>query len=429
MIELLSSIKYRAKLIKKELDLKHDLKLNCTLSIFVPKPFTPFQWAGQDSLETISQKISYIRDKSKSLKGVRIKIHEKYISEIEAVLTRGDSSLCDYIKELYKNGCYLDAWDENFDRNKWYEIAEKCGISVSALAQKTYKIDEELPWDFINIGIKKEWFINEYEKALNSQSSVPCETACSNCGICSEYKVSKSLDKPYTPQIRTDISIDKSVIKKYRAKITKKGYLKFLSHLDWQNTIVKGLFRSQLPVVFTEGFNPIPKISLGAALPLFIESNTEFVDFELYGNHNTENIKNILNNAIDPMAQIINIEKIDKSAKSLDIITQWAKYEISFLNKGISNFDNLMYIKNKLTSEDEIFLKKKTKKGVDKLLNIKNSIRDVQINDEKLFVTLKTGQNPDIPSVRADDLMKIFYPETKFNITRIALFDENMQIL
>ena len=429
MIELLSGIKYRAKLIKKELDLKHDLKLNCTLSIFVPKPFTPFQWAGQDSLETISQKISYIRDKSKSLKGVRIKIHEKYISEIEAVLTRGDSSLCDYIKELYKNGCYLDAWDENFDRNKWYEIAEKCGISVSALAQKTYKIDEELPWDFINIGIKKEWFINEYEKALNSQSSVPCETACSNCGICSEYKVSKSLDKPYTPQIRTDISIDKSVIKKYRAKITKKGYLKFLSHLDWQNTIVKGLFRSQLPVVFTEGFNPIPKISLGAALPLFIESDTEFVDFELYGNHNTENIKNILNNAIDPMAQIINIEKIDKSAKSLDIITQWAKYEISFLNKGISNFDNLMYIKNKLTSEDEIFLKKKTKKGVDKLLNIKNSIRDVQINDEKLFVTLKTGQNPDIPSVRADDLMKIFYPETKFNITRIALFDENMQIL
>ena len=164
-------------------------------------------------------------------------------------------------------------------------------------------------------------------------------------------------------------------------------------------------------------------------MPLFIESDTEFVDFELYGNHNTENIKNILNNAIDPMAQIINIEKIDKSAKSLDIITQWAKYEISFLNKGISNFDNLMYIKNKLTSEDEIFLKKKTKKGVDKLLNIKNSIRDVQINDEKLFVTLKTGQNQDIPSVRADDLMKIFYSETKFNITRIALFDENMQIL
>ena len=59
--------------------------------------------------------------------------------------------------------------------------------------------------------------------------------------------------------------------------------MKFLSHLDWQNTLVKGLFRSQLPVVFTEGFNPIPKISLGAALPIFVESETEFIDFELYG--------------------------------------------------------------------------------------------------------------------------------------------------
>ena len=124
----------------------------------MPKPFTPFQWVGQDSLETITQKISYIREKSKSLKSVRIKIHEKYISEIEAVLTRGDSSLCKYIEELYRAGCYLDTWDENFDRNKWYDLAEKCGFSVGKLSQKEFALDEELPWDFINVGIKKAGF-------------------------------------------------------------------------------------------------------------------------------------------------------------------------------------------------------------------------------------------------------------------------------
>lgn len=429
MIELLGGIKYRAKLLKKELDLKQDLKLNCTLSIFVPKPFTPFQWTGQNSLETITEKIRYIREKSKSLKGVRIKIHEKYISEIEAVLTRGDSSLCKYIEKLYENGCYLDAWDENFDKDKWYSIAQECGFSVGELSQKEFALDETLPWDFINVGIKKEWFVNEYLKALQSQSSVPCETACSNCGICSEYKVSKHLDKPYEPLLKEKKDFSKLPFKKYRAKITKKGYLKFLSHLDWQNTLVKGLFRSGLPVVFTEGFNPIPRISLGAALPIFIESETEFIDFELYGDRPLEEIKQILNAALDKNAQIINICEIDKSTPSLDITTQWARYEISPLEKDISKIQLLEYIINKLTSEDDIFLKKKTKKGIDKLINIKQSVRDVEYKDNKLYVTLKAGQNQNIPSVRADDLMKIFYPDEKFNITRTALYDADLQVL
>ncbi len=429
MIELLSSIRYKAKQIKNELGLKQDLKLNCTLSIFVPKPFTPFQWTGQDSLDTISQKIAYIREKSKPLKSVRIKIHEKYISEIEAVLTRGDSSLCAYIENLYKNGCYLDTWDENFDKDKWYKIAQDSGFSIGELAQKVFDIDEQLPWDFINVGIRKEWFQNEYKKALVSTASVPCETKCSNCGICQEYKVHKVTDEPYTPVLSKNKDYSDVDVHKYRAKVTKKGYLKFLSHLDWQNTLVKGLFRSGLPVVFTEGFNPIPKISLGAALPIFIESETEFIDFELYGSHDTEQIKVVLNNSFDPMARIIKIYEIDKSTKSLDITTQWAKYEIAPLEKNLSNFENLMYIKDKLTSQNEIFLKKKTKKGIDKLINIKQSVKDVELKDNKLYVTLKTGQNQEIPSVRADDLMKIFYPEDKFEITRLVLFDENMQVL
>jgi len=429
MLELLGGIRYRAKQIKAEMGLNHDLKLNCTLSIFVPKPFTPFQWVGQDSLETISEKIAYIREKSKSLKGVRIKIHEKYISEIEAVLTRGDSTLCKYIEKLYESGCYLDTWDENFDKAKWYNSAVECGFTLGELSQKQFKLDEELPWDFINIGIKKDWLINEYEKAINSKSSITCETQCSNCGICTSFNTKKVLDKQYTPNNNPNSNIHKDTITKYRAKVTKKGYLKFLSHLDWQNTLVKGLFRSQLPVVFTEGFNPIPKISLGAALPIFIESTTEFIDFELYDDKNPLEIKDILNKTFDKNAQIIDIYKIDKSTKSLDITTQWARYEIRNFEEGISNFENLMYIKDKLTSEDEIFLKKKNKKGIDKLVNIKQSVKDVEIEKGKLYVTLKAGQNQEIPAVRADDFMKIFYPEDKFNITRIVLYDEQMKAL
>ncbi len=429
MIELLGGIKYRARNIRNELGLKQDLKLNCTLSIFVPKPFTPFQWVGQDSLEKISEKINYIRDKSKSLKGVRIKIHEKFISEIEAVLTRGDASLCAYIEALYNKGCYLDAWDENFDKFVWMDTAKECGLNLGELAQKTFNLDETLPWDFINSGIKKDWFVAEYKKAMESTASEPCETKCTNCGICSEYKVSKQLDKPYEPFLKEKEEINHSAVKKFRAKLIKKDYLKFLSHLDWQNTLVKALFRSGLKVVFTEGFNPIPKISLGSALPIFVESETEFLDFELWGDYSLEEIKTSLNAALDKNAQIIEICEIPKNALSLDVATQWARYEIEHLEKNVSNFDDLMYIRDKLTSEDEIFLKKKTKKGIDKLINIKQSVKDIEFKDNKLYVTLKTGQNSDIPSIRADHLMNIFYPEKKFNIKRLYLYDEKMGLL
>ena len=182
-------------------------------------------------------------------------------------------------------------------------------------------------------------------------------------------------------------------------------------------------------VVFTEGFNPIPKISLGVALPIFVESEGEFFEFELREERTPEEIQDILNGVLDKNAQIIKICEIDKKSKSLDVQVQWAKYEFTPKNTGIPNLPNLGYIKNELTSEKEIYLTKKTKKGIDKLICINNSVRDIEITDGKLYITLKVGQNADVPSVRPDELIKFFYPDEKFNIKRLKFFDENLMEL
>lgn len=427
MLDLLTRIRYRAKMIKNETGLKHDLKLNCTLSIFVPKPFTPFQWCGQDSMETLSEKIRYIKERP--IKGVRIKIHDKYTSQIEAMLTRADSSICSFIEELHNAGCYLDAWEEYFDRNVWLEAARKCGISIEQLAQKAYKTDEALPWDFINTGIKKDWFLNEYNRAMESKSSVPCESKCSNCGICPEFKVKKVLDEPYSPKLCAQPDFSQLEAKRFRVKLTKNGYLKYLSHLDWQNTLVKALFRSELKLAFSEGFNPIPKVSLGVALPLFVEGVGEFFEFEIFDDLTCEEIKDTLNKVLDKNAQISEIHKIEKPYKSLDTLIQWARYEFVPIveNEGLLKSADLMYIRNVLTSGEEIFLTKKTKKGIDKLISINKSVENVEIKDNKIFATLKTGQNQEIPSLRADEFIKFFYPDYKFNITRLEFYDGNMK--
>ena len=138
MAELLKRIKYRAKLIKKEKGLNHGLDITCTLSIFVPKPFTPFQWHGQMNLDKVTEHINYLKEQISHIKGVKVNYHDKFVSRIEAALTRGDRGLCKYIEALYKKGCYLDAWGEYFNKNIWHETASECGISLEELAEKTF---------------------------------------------------------------------------------------------------------------------------------------------------------------------------------------------------------------------------------------------------------------------------------------------------
>ena len=140
MAELLSKIKYRAKLLKREKDLKHGLDITCTLSIFVPKPFTPFQWCPQMDIDKVTEHIKYLKSKTDKIKGVKINYHEKFVSIIEAVVTRGDERLCAVIEALYKKGCYLDSWGEYFDKDIWFETALEQGISLEEEAKRGGRI-------------------------------------------------------------------------------------------------------------------------------------------------------------------------------------------------------------------------------------------------------------------------------------------------
>ena len=204
MANLLNKIKYRARLLKREKSINHGLDITCTLSIFVPKPFTPFQWCGQMDLKEVSEHIRYLKEKTKHIKGLKINYHEDVISQIEAVLTRGNKSLCKYIEALYKKGCYLDAWGEYFKENIWHETAKELGIDLAELAKHQYSTDEELAWDFIDTGIDKSWLVNEYNLAITPCPGTPqpsvvptCEKQCVNCGVCKNLKTHKVIAKPF----------------------------------------------------------------------------------------------------------------------------------------------------------------------------------------------------------------------------------------
>ena len=457
MAELLNRIKYRCRQIKREKGINHGLDITCTLSIFVPKPFTPFQWHGQMCLEKVDEHIRYLREKTAHIKGLKINYHEDTISQIEAVLTRGDKSLCKYIEALYKKGCYLDAWGEYFKKEVWHDTAKELGINLAELAQKQYSTEENLPWDFINIGVDKEWFINEYKTALSEQNStdtptiVPtCETKCVNCGVCKNLKTHKILAKPFrasekAQNLKIEIKDPKTIngydreIYKYRIKLTKTGILKYFSHLDWQNTFFKALARTDLNIVYSLGYNPSMKVSMGIALPLFAESECELVDIELFDNISTDELKLKLEKVLPEQSRVISIVKIEKNAPAIDITAQWAEYKIDIFNKSLYDFENLRYNTDKVLSSKEIFIEKKNKKGLIKKTDIKKSIKSYRFEGESLFIVLKSGQSAinqkdgtteeGIPALRADVLMNLIAPDVTFDIKRIRFFDKDFKEL
>ena len=454
MAQLLSNIKYRCKLLKKEKGLNHGLDITCTLSIFVPKPFTPFQWFGQMKLEKVREHICYLKEKTSHIKGLKINYHEDATSQIEAVLTRGDKDLCRYVEALYKKGCYLDAWGEYFDKNIWHETAKELKIDLAELAQHNYSTEEELPWEFIDVGLDKKWLINEYNLAINTACennfTPTCEKQCVNCGVCKNLSTHKVLAKPYKASEKaqnlkieiknptTCTGYDKEIFK-YRIKLTKSGILKYFSHLDWQNTFIKALARTDLNIVYSLGYNPLMKVSMGIALPLFAESECELVDVELFDNLEVNDLKLKLERVLPEQSKIISIVKIEKNAPAIDVTAQWAEYKIEIFDKSLYDFENLRYNTEKVLSSDEIFIEKKNKKGLKIQTNIKPSIKSYRFEDESMFIILKTGQSAinkkdgtvqaGIPALRADVLMSLIAPDVTFNIKRTRFFDEKLKEL
>ena len=170
-------------------------QITCSISVFVPKPHTPFQWARQNTISEIQEKIQYLKNLKDKLKNVKFNFHNPKMSQLEAFFTRGDERLNDFIYELYKEGSYLDSWDENLDFDLYQKIADKLNIDIEKEASKEFFENEILPWDNIFYGVNKSWLLAEYKKAKKAIATIPCEVKCNNCGVCPNFKTKKIIDK------------------------------------------------------------------------------------------------------------------------------------------------------------------------------------------------------------------------------------------
>ena len=224
-------------------------------------------------------------------------------------------------------------------------------------------------------------------------------------------------------------------IYKHRLKLSKNKELRFVSHLDWQNLILKVFRRTGIRLVLSQGFNKMPKVSYSPALPIFIESDCELVNFQTYDKLDEDFIEKFEKNSPKGI-KVIEFLKIfpnSNEPKSLENYVQWAQYEAKLIDEKnhVYNFDKIRYIIEKCLSLDELLITKKTKKDIEKTINYRNSLKSFEVDEKQnISFVLKVGQNENIPSLRADEFLKVLFGESNiFKIKRVKFFDINLRVI
>jgi radical SAM family uncharacterized protein/radical SAM-linked protein len=274
------------------------LELNLTISNFTPKPHTPFQWHSV-STEEFRRRQQLLRTALRQLRGIKVNLTDVRLSAIEDFIGRGDRRLAGVIEGAWRAGAGLDAWFESAERSHaaWTGAIEAAGLGgryrqlelgawTAAEAMEAADLaafcQQPLPWDHIDSGLEKRWLADDLQRALAAAVVPDCSfEGCSHCGVCGpELGHNVVIPAPPVPPALPQRAPASERICRIRFRFTKTGSLALISHLDTLRMLERALRRSGLPVSFTGGFHPLPRMQLALALPLGVEGHGEWMDLE-----------------------------------------------------------------------------------------------------------------------------------------------------
>ena len=314
-------------------------QVNVSVSTFVPKPHTAFQWEEQIGLEETRARLSFLRER---LKGRRLKFkwHKPEQSFLEGVFSRGDRRLSALVLLAHRYGARLDGWSDELRFEAWLSAARELGLDLEAYL-RARDLTEPLPWDHIDLGVKKEFLLKERERALLQEVSPDCRFArCLKCGVCDFKEVKNRLtDDCEVPEIRPPRRPREGRFT-YRFVYQKRGFARFLSQLEVMRAFHRAVRRAGLPVAFSEGFHPLPKVSFAKALPVGVESLYEIGALELTKRLSPEEVKERLNEGLPPELSLKEVRLVapDEALLAPDEVTYEIRLPVSLSPDKVSAF-------------------------------------------------------------------------------------------
>ena len=260
-------------------------QVTVSLSTFVPKPHTPFQWQRQIGIAETNTRQEFFRRRLKN-RNISVKWHDARMSLLEGILSRGGEEVGVLVETAFRLGCRFDGWSDRFRFDLWEEAMRRTGVDPESYLRER-PLTEVFPWERIESGVTREYLIAEAIRAEKGEPTPDCRTgACSNCGVCDHrtvHTVTAPADASVGSLVSTYAYRDEAggLEKTLRIRFTKLGPARFLSHLELSSALSRAISLAGITFVYSKGYHPHPKISFAGATSVGMESRGEFVDIRI----------------------------------------------------------------------------------------------------------------------------------------------------
>ena len=291
-------------------------RLNVSLSSFIPKPHTPFQWERQEDLLECRRRLHEVKDRLRQ-KNIQTKWNSAAQTWLEGVFSRGDRRLAPVLLEAHRRGCRLDAWSEHLRLEPWREAFQAAGVDPDFYLRER-PLDELLPWDHVDCGVSRDFLLTERARADQGLETPDCRVSgCQDCGVCDQDRISLRLEDSLAlplapPPPAPPPAPDPLAPYRYRLTYAKLEEGRWLGHLEMVASLYRSLRRSGLPLSFSSGFHPLPRVSFYDALPLGVESLAETMDVALAAPVPEDTLVSTLNRVLPPGLKILLAARLTK---------------------------------------------------------------------------------------------------------------------
>ena len=366
-------------------------KITVSVATFVPKPHTPFQWEPQIRLETALEKINWLKANLK-LPGVQVKWQDPRVSVIEGVWARGDRRLNKVLVDAWRSGCRFDGWTDFFNYDRWITVFKANGIAPNAYTDGKSDTDHALPWDHINIGVDRSFLIEEKARALVGTLTNDCRTgSCSGCGVCDfdsikpvSFHDHKGIGSTKTPALQPE---PPEAAVKYLVRFKKMKSSRFLGHLEMVKVFIRSFRRERIPLKYSNGFHPMPKVSFGDTLPMGMQSEDEQMLVTLTEAVDSGELILQLRRQLPNGLEITDCAPYTRK-KALERVEK-QHYHVE-LKDGFFKQKDLDWF----FGQQSVTIERKSKKGKRVVVDLKTAVAEVRLLDNRhVFMSLGTDKN------------------------------------
>ncbi|TVQ86765.1 MAG: TIGR03960 family B12-binding radical SAM protein [Deltaproteobacteria bacterium] len=302
-------------------------RVNMGVSTFVPKPFTPFQWAEQIGLDETVRKQDVLQRRLGRHPAIKFGRHDPEETFLEGLVSRADRRAADLLQRAFELGCRFDAWREHLRFDLWMQAVEETGYDVhDALRERD--LDERLPWDHIDVLIPKRWFQDDWARAVELKHAQDCRhKRCHKCGVIDQERelcahmlrnqIEGRKEEKTFERAPAEPFVEPPAVQRLWFRVARTGNGRFLSHLECMNAWIRTLRRAQTPLSYSQGHHPHPKVAFASATPVGQESTGDYMDVTLTERVDPIELLNKLRATCPQAFDVLAVREVDLRETSL----------------------------------------------------------------------------------------------------------------